>query len=251
MNFIQSIFSRLYTLWVLIVFTVFMILLLPGILLPIMFGQRFGSVAYKFIMIWAWIFSKLTFIRYRVHGKEKIDRTKSYIYSSNHTSYLDAPGLALGVPTQFRPLAKKELKKIPVFGLIVRVVTVVVDRSSAESRRRSIDHLKSILAQGISILIFPEGTQNRTKEPLQPFYDGAFRIAIQTQTPIAPIIILNAGNLMAPSGMKVKPGRIDVIFADPIDVTGLTLQDLPELKQRTREVMLSHLVDTDIRVPVQ
>ena len=181
----------------------------------------------------------LTFIRYEIRGREKIDLNKSYIYSSNHTSFLDAPGLALGVPTQFRPLAKKELKKIPIFGLIVRVVTIVVDRSSPASRRKSIENLKSILKQGISILIFPEGTQNRTDQPLQPFYDGAFRIALQTETAIAPIMILNAGKLMAPSSLSVRPGKIKVLFADPIEVKGLTMEDLPELKRRTREVMLS------------
>lgn len=238
MKFLQSIFGKLYTLWVLLVFTVFMLILLPGILLPILFGQRYGNITYTFLKIWSWIFSMLTFIRYEIRGTEKIDLKKSYIYTSNHTSFLDAPGLSLGVPTQFRPLAKKELKQIPVFGLIVRVVTIVVDRSSQASRRKSIENLKSILKQGISILIFPEGTQNRTDQPLQPFYDGAFRIALQTETAIAPIMILNAGNLMAPSSLAVRPGKIKVLFADPIEVKGLTMEDLPELKRRTREVML-------------
>lgn len=241
MAIIRSILNKLYTFWVLLVFTVFMLILLPGILLPILFGQEYGRVAYTFLKIWSWIFSKLNFIRYKIHHRDRIDPKKSYIYTSNHTSFLDAPGLSLGIPTQFRPLAKKELKKIPVFGLIIRVVTIVVDRSSAESRRKSIETLKKILARGISILIFPEGTQNRTSESLQPFYDGAFRIAIQTQTSIAPIIIRNAGKLMAPSSLSVRPGSIDVIFAEPIEVRGMTMQDLPDLKRRTREAMLAYL----------
>lgn len=243
MSFIRLFFSKLYTLWVLIVFTVFMIILLPGILLPILFGQQYGNIAYTFLKIWSWIFSKLTFIRYKIRHRDRINRKESYIYTSNHTSFLDAPGLSLGVPTQFRPLAKKELKKIPIFGLIVQVVTIIVDRSSAESRRKSIDHLKKMLARGISILIFPEGTQNRTGDPLQPFYDGAFRIAIQTQTAIAPIVILNAGKLMPPSGLEVRPGRIEVIFAEPIEVKGMSMNDLPELKKRTRDAMLHYLED--------
>lgn len=227
-----------------------MIILLPGILLPILFGQKHGSVTYTFLKIWSWIFSQLTFIRYEIIGRDKIDREQSYIYASNHTSFLDAPGLSLGVPTQFRPLAKKELLKIPIFGLIVKTATIVVDRSSAESRRKSIETLKSILRQGISILIFPEGTQNRTEEPLQPFYDGAFRIALQTSTPIAPIVIINAGKLMPPSKLSVKPGKIKVVFCDPVDVKGKTMQDLNDLKAEVRESMLANLLENRHKQPI-
>ncbi len=224
MQFLKEFLIRVYTAWVIIVFSVFMLILLPGIIIPILFGHKYG---------------RITFIRYEVIGRERIDRKRSYIYTSNHTSFLDIPGLNLGIPTQFRPLAKKELLKIPVFGFIVRVATVVVDRSSTESRRKSIDLLKGILEKGISILIFPEGTQNRTNMPLQPFFDGPFRIAIQTETPILPIIITNAGNLMPPNRLKVRPGKIKVIFGDPIEVTGMENNDLHSLKSHTRDVMLS------------
>src|SRR5204863_6545461 len=126
-----------------------------------------------FLDLWSRIFSLLTFIRYRFYGNGKLDRSKAYIYISNHTSFLDLPGIRMIIPGQFRPLAKKELLKIPVFGWIARTATIIVDRSSPESRKKSIDKLKNYLKQGISILIFAEGTQNRTKEILQPFHDGA------------------------------------------------------------------------------
>jgi len=245
MKLIKLIFSKLYVLWVVIVFTTFMIILLPVFILPILIGQKYGFITYGGLRVWAWIFSKLTFIRYQIKGKENIDLKSSYIYSSNHTSFLDAPGLALGVPTQFRPLAKKELLKIPVFGLIVRVVTIIVDRSSPESRRASVEKLTRLLKQGLSILIFPEGTQNRSKERLQPFYDGAFRIAIETQTDIMPMVVVNAGRLMPPSSLSIKPGRIKVVFGKPVSAKGLTLKNIKALKTEVYNQMDQLLIEED------
>ena len=181
----------------------------------------------------------LTFIRYEISGRENIKKGQSYIYTSNHTSFLDLPGLRLAIPTQFRPLAKKELLKIPVFGLIAKVATVMVDRSSNESRKQSIKELKEHIESGISLLIFAEGTQNRTDKPLQPFYDGAFRLAIETQTPIMPIVVINAGKLMPPSSIKLRPGKIKVIFGTAIDVDENS--EIPELKEETFNQMLAIL----------
>ncbi len=229
---------KLYTLWVLIVFTVFMIVLLPGILIPFLLGRKFSWIGYSFLWIWSWIFMQLTFIRYDLRGKENIQKKTSYIYVSNHTSFLDIPGIRLLIPGEFRPIAKKELLKIPVFGFIVRAATVVVDRSSSQSRKQSMDKLREILQGGISILIFAEGTQNRTKEILQPFKDGAFRIAIDTQLPIIPLVVIGAGRLMPPGTLTIKPGRIKVVAGEPIHVEGLTTDDVQALKQKTFDKML-------------
>lgn len=93
----------------------------------------------------------LTFIRYDLRGQENIQKGTSYIYVSNHTSFLDIPGVRLLIPGEFRPIAKRELLKIPVFGFIVKAATVVVDRSSAQSRKQSMEELREILKGGISI----------------------------------------------------------------------------------------------------
>ncbi|ELR68747.1 1-acyl-sn-glycerol-3-phosphate acyltransferase [Fulvivirga imtechensis AK7] len=237
MRLLKKIISKIYLVWVLLVFNVFMLIFLPIIVLPILLGEKYGNVTYFGLYLWSWVFSRLTFIGYKIEGRENVDKRKSYIYTSNHTSFLDVPGLRLGIPTQFRPLAKKELLKIPGFGLIVRVATIVVDRSNNESRKRSVKRLKQALDSGISILIFPEGTQNRTDQPLQPFYDGAFRIAIETNTPIIPIVVINAGNLMPPSKLDIKPGRIKVIFGQEVAVEGYGLSDLPFLKEKVFNAM--------------
>ncbi|MEP2668156.1 MAG: lysophospholipid acyltransferase family protein [Cyclobacteriaceae bacterium] len=242
MKIIHYIFLKIYLIWVLLVFSVFMILYLPGILIPFVFGDRAAAISFKFLKLWSWTFSKLNFIPYRISGLEHVDRKKSYIYVSNHTSYLDIPGITLTIPTQFRPLAKKELKKIPVFGWIAQSACIIVDRSSNESRRKSMEHLKEILAMGISVLIFPEGTQNRSKERLQPFYDGAFRIAIETQQPIIPIVVLNAGKLMPPNKIHIEPGTIKVIVGEEITTDQLTLKETSTLKEKVFEKMEAMII---------
>lgn len=237
MKIINAVLSLLYKIWVGLVFSVFMIVLLPGIIIPFLLGQRFGAIGYAFLWLWSWIFSKLTFIRYKYYGRENLTKGKAYIYVSNHTSFLDIPGLTMLLPGQFRPLAKKELLKIPVFGWIARTAAIIVDRSSPESRKKSIDRLKAFLREGISILIFAEGTQNRTDKILQPFHDGAFRIAIDTQQPVIPIVVVGAGRLMPPGTIDLKPGLIRIYVGKEIPTIGLTTQEVRDLKNRTFDTM--------------
>lgn len=236
----KSLVLKLYSVWVLLVFTVFMVIFLPGLTIPFFFGNRFSRVGYAFLWIWSWIFSLLTQIRYEFHGREKIVRGKAYIYVSNHTSFLDLPGLRLMIPSEFKPLAKKELLKLPIFGWIAKGACVIVDRSSPESRKRSIDRLKRTLGHGIPLLIFAEGTQNRTKEVLQPFKDGAFRIAIDTQATILPLVVVGAGKLMPPSTVNMRPGTIHIYVGEEIDVTEYT--ETAKLKDRTFKAMTELIV---------
>ncbi|HOX83323.1 MAG TPA: 1-acylglycerol-3-phosphate O-acyltransferase [Chryseolinea sp.] len=237
MAFLKIFLLKLYTLWVFLVFTVFMIIFLPGLTIPFMLGKRFSWVGYSFLWIWSWIFSKLTFIRYEFYGQENFKKGKAYIYVSNHTSFLDLPGIRMIIPGEFKPMAKKELLKIPLFGWIARGATVIVDRSSGESKKKSLDKLKEFLLHGTSILLFAEGTQNRTKEILQPFKDGAFRLAIDTQEPILPMVVIGAGKLMPPGTVNLRPGVIKIYVGQEIPIEGLTSSDLPTLKQKTFDVM--------------
>lgn len=234
---LRPFFSKLYIVWVLLVFTAFMILFLPGFLIPPVFGERAVVVTHFFIKCWSRIYSVLNFIPYEIRHRDRIKRGASYIFVSNHTSYMDIPALVVTIRGQFRALAKKELLKIPVFGWIAQIMCVVVDRSSNESRRKSMDNLKRILSMGISVLIFPEGTQNRTRETLQPFYDGAFRIAVETQQPIIPIVVLGAGEIMPPGKVFIKPGKIVVAIGEEIATAGLTLSDVKELREKVFGVM--------------
>jgi 1-acyl-sn-glycerol-3-phosphate acyltransferase len=214
-----------------------MVLFLPGITIPAFFGQRAVAVTFFFMKLWSWIFSKLTFIRYEIIDRHKIPKGEAFIYVSNHTSFLDLPGIAMTIRRQFRPLAKKELLKLPVFGLVTRATCVVVDRSSSESRKKSMNYLAKILKMGINILIFPEGTQNRSPEILQPFKEGAFRIAFDTKQRIMPLAVIGAGKLMPPGKAKVFPGLIKIVVGDSIAVEGSDQKEITELKEKTTTII--------------
>jgi 1-acyl-sn-glycerol-3-phosphate acyltransferase len=112
--------------------------------------------------------------------------------------------------------------KIPIFGMVYKRLVILIDRSSKESRERCVIALKEEIKRGQSILIFPEGTMNKTDQLLGDFYDGAFRIAIETQTPILPLTIINTKELMPRNDASaIKNGVIKCVFSEEIDVEGL------------------------------
>lgn len=185
-------------------------------------------------------FLMLVGIRLKVKGRELLDPARSYVIIGNHKSSLDFILNAHAFPGVFRFLAKQELQKIPVFGLIVRKMCLTVDRSSAMSRARSVVALKQQLAEGWSIFIYPEGSRNASDKPLGTFYDGAFRIAIQTGAPLAIQTILNINHITA-GGKGLRPGIVHIVWEAPIETAELDSNDILSLKERAEELMLSRL----------
>jgi 1-acyl-sn-glycerol-3-phosphate acyltransferase len=121
---------------------------------------------------------------------------------------------------------------------------VKVDRNNSGQRSRSVRQLKSVLKKGISIFIFPEGTFNKTHEPLKEFYDGAFRIAIETQTPIQPILFLDTYDRMHyDSVLNLNPGRSRSVFLEKVNVDGYTSSDVALLRGKVFELMEKKLIE--------
>jgi 1-acyl-sn-glycerol-3-phosphate acyltransferase len=201
-------FKIIYTCWVAIVFISLMFILSPLIAIPLFFGRKGLQTAYFGIGLWAKISALLAGIRFKVRGRENIQKGKPIIFAINHTSYLDAPAIPIGIPIAVKAIGKKELLKVPVFGWLVKGFAVWVDRKDPESRRKSLKKIRKVLKSGTPILIAPEGTRNNTQEVLLPFKDGAFRLALECQTPITPMIILDAGKLMPRGTFLLKPGKI-------------------------------------------
>jgi 1-acyl-sn-glycerol-3-phosphate acyltransferase len=143
----------------------------------------------------------------------------------------------------FRVLGKAEIAKVPVFGFVYRKAAVLVDRGSTGARAKSVSILKAILRKNVSVVIAPEGTFNMTGKPLKDFYDGAFRIAIETQTPIKPVLFLDAfKRLNYKSIFSFSPGKSRAVFLEEISVEGLNQNDLPELKIRVYDQMHEALI---------
>ena len=111
-----------------------------------------------------------------------------------------------------------------------------------KKRAQSIAEMRDFLRNHVSIFIFPEGTFNETGAPLKEFYDGAFRIAIETETPIKPILFLDTvDRLHYSSVFSLTPGRSRVVFMDEVSVEGMTMEELPAIKQKVYEIMESGL----------
>jgi 1-acyl-sn-glycerol-3-phosphate acyltransferase len=184
------------------------------------------------------------FIKLQVSGKENVNQNESVIFIANHRSYLDAALIFLAIPKYFKPLGKAEMGKIPIFGPIYKSVAISVDRSSPFNRARSVKLLKRQILRGTSIVMFPEGTFNMGNEPLIDFYDGAFRIAIETQTDIQPFIITGTQQVLDRfSAIAITPGFIKVKYLPIISVKGLKWTDTEMLKkkayQQIKEALLA------------
>lgn len=235
MKGIKRAFSVLFLVWCFGIFIAAMLLVMPFIfLVSVLFKDKRGfDIIFFFLKVWGWIFCILCAFQIKTRNKLAIKPKKAYVYVCNHNSYLDAIAVVLAIPGSFKPLGKIEMVKVPVFGLIYRKVVVLIDRASKESRARSVEELKADLAKGQSILIFPEGTMNPGNKALTDFYDGAFRLAIETNTPIAPMVIMNARNLFPRANpFAARPGGITCIFHEPFSVEGLAPDDLEDLKTR-------------------
>jgi len=171
------------------------------------------------------------------------DKSKPYIFISNHISYIDAAVLVKAYRQPIRPLGKIEMGKVPVFGFIYEKAIVSVDRSSADNRANSVRLLKSITRKGISVMVFPEGTFNMTHQPLKEFYDGAFRVAIETQTPIKPVLFLDTYDRMHyRSIFSMTPGKCRIIYLDEIPVEGLGIADVAKLKEKAYVIIEDKLI---------
>ncbi len=240
MKFIKRTLSIIFLIWCLLVFVGMMLLILPFVLIFnwIFKGKKAQDLSFTCLQIWARTVVTLGFFSYQIKNKHYRDSKRAYIFVCNHNSYLDSVASVLAPTQSFKPLGKIEMSKVPIFGLIYSKLVVLINRSSAESRAKSVAELKVELATGQSILIFPEGTMNRTEAVLADFYDGAFRIAIETQTPIAPMVIINARNLLPRNQpLQARPGKLTVVFGEPVVVTDLSLDDVPELKNRVKQQM--------------
>ena len=237
----------LYSIYAFITFVAIMLLIFPFAIIASFFGRiRGGNMIMQLCMLWAVLWFSLIFIRHKKIFESPHDRSKSYIFVSNHISYLDAAIIPKAFRQPIRPLGKVEMSKVPVFGFIYRNAIVAVDRSSPTNRARSVIILKSIISKGISVLVFPEGTFNMTTEPLKAFYDGAFRVAIETRIPIKPVLLLDAYRRMPYESLfRMTPGQNRLLYLDEIPVDSYSIEDIGLLKEKVYTIMKNKMIEYD------
>ena len=239
----KKLIQTIYTGWCAIAFVVPMLIFAIPMVIPVLISRKLDFITYFFIRVWVYCFSIPTGIWFIGHDKHLVDRKKSYIFVINHTSFLDAPAIPLAIPSSLVALGKKELSKIPVFGWITGRFAIWVDRSDPESRKAGSQRLKQLLSGGTSVLVAPEGTRNNTDEPLLPFRYGPFRLAIESQIPIIPVVIHNAGKLMKRGSLLLRPGVVHSYCLPEISVEGLTEDDLDTLTKQTFELMKNKIIE--------
>ncbi len=228
----------IYCIYAFIVFVAIMFLVLPFVLVASAFGIKGGNFIYRLCDFWASTFFFFVGIHVENIFEAPHNREQQYIFVANHISYLDIPPIVITMQQPIRVLGKYEMIKVPVFGWIYRAAVILVDRRDADRRSRSVRALKAAISHGISIFIFPEGTFNETGNTLKEFYDGAFRIAIETQTPIKPLLFLDTlKRLHYKSIFSLTPGICRVVYLDEVPVKGFTMKDVQELKQHVFQLM--------------
>ncbi len=215
-----------------------MFAVLPFVLIASVFGIKGGNFIYKICSVWTRTWYFCIGIRHKEIYEAPHNKDQQYIFVANHISYMDIPPIVAAIKQPLRVLGKYEMIKVPVFGWIYKAAVILVDRRDATRRSKSVRALKAAINHGISIFIFPEGTFNETGKPLKDFYDGAFRIAIETQTPIKPLLFIDTiDRLHYKSIFALTPGKCRVVFLDEVEVNNYTMDDIQKLKQLVYNLM--------------
>ncbi len=175
--------------------------------------------------------------RIRVTGAEHLDPERSYVFASNHRSYLDTATLFVYSGPRMGLVAKKELLKVPVLGQGMGFANVIaIDRSNPERAIASMQKAREVMDAGYSFGVFVEGTRAMPGE-LLPFKKGAFHLAIQTRAPIVPVAIKNTDWMMGKRTGVAYPGEIELALLPPIETAGKTANDVMELLLETRNAI--------------
>lgn len=235
----KLIFGRIFAIWGLVVF---LITMFPAFIFytPCFFLKDPAKAAWHrhVSRVWMWIYLHLIGCPLSTKGKAYFESDENYVIVCNHNSLMDIPVSTPFMPRPNKTIAKKSFARIPIFGSIYTFGSVLVDRKSDESRRKSYDEMKRMLTLGLDMLIYPEGTRNRTGQPLKTFYDGAFRLAVDAGKPILPVVLLNTTKVLPASiPFYLMPHRLEMHFLPPVSTIN---RDVTELKEDIFSIMWNH-----------
>lgn len=233
MQVIKNILGRIFAAWAMLTFIATMLLILPPTWLMGLLPEPKRTKAFiQLSRIWMAVWLPLAGIRLVIKGREKFAKGENYVVVCNHNSFMDVPVTSPGIPGGNKTIAKIEMAKIPLFGLIYKRGSVLVDRKSEESRLKSYTYMKRVLEMGLHMCIYPEGTRNKTSNPLKEFKDGAFRLAIETGKPVIPAVLFNTRKVLPQhKTFYFWPTRIEMHFLDPVETTHLQMTDVKQLKE--------------------
>lgn len=240
----KKIYARVFALYAILVFIITMIPTLLWLYACKLFcsDNNFSIYLQSTFQVWMGIFMPMICCPVKHVGRQYFEKGKQYIVVVNHSSLLDIPVSSPGIPDANKTLGKISFAKTPLFGFIYQAGSILVDRSSAKSRADSYQKMLDCLHSGLHLCLYPEGTRNKSKEPLQKFHDGAFKVAIGAQVPIIPAIITGTKEAMpANETFYLLPHNITFEFLAPVSTIGLTEKDVQSLKQKVWDIMFEKL----------
>jgi 1-acyl-sn-glycerol-3-phosphate acyltransferase len=240
-----NIFGRIWAAWALVTFiTSFLIIFIPSMLSYLFRSEKRGQDYFIWVSrCWMKVWLRIIGCPVTVTGKEHFKPGATYIVVYNHNALLDVPLSAPYIPAGNKTIAKASFAKVPVFGMFYKRGSVLVDRNNDKSRRKSYDDMLVVLQKGMHMCLYPEGTRNRTNEPLKPFYDGAFRLAIDSKKEIIPGVIIGMKRAM-PIDKKffLLPTKLTMNFLPAVAPGNMKTR---QLKDKVYNIMLDYYVASE------
>jgi len=227
--------------WSLFVAGALLALLGPPVLLFSWMVNRHYLV-YPWALFGAGAWLTLSGVRVKVRGLELLEPKQTYVFVSNHRSYLDTAAMFIYTGRRIGLLAKKELLKVPVLGVGMGFVNVMaIDRTNRESAIRTTEAAARRIRSGVSFAVFVEGTRAKPGE-LLPFKKGAFYMARQAGVPVVPVAIKNSDVLMGKGTGEARAGALEMVFMSPVETVNRTTdEDIDRLVFEVRETIASEL----------
>ena len=174
-------------------------------------------------------------LKIRVKGTENIPQEEPAIYVSNHQSNFDIPILYAALPIQFRWLAKEELFRVPLFGLAMkRSGYIPINRANRREALHSLILAAQRIRQGVSVIIFPEGTRTPDGQ-LQPFKKGALLVAAKAQVPVVPVVIHGSYRIQPKDSWRINSGPLKLEILPAISTSALGAGGIDKLTVRLHD----------------
>jgi len=198
----------------------------------------------KVLRAWARLFLAVAGVRVISKELAPLDRSRSYVFVSNHTSNIDVPAILAVTPEPLRFIAKQELTRIPLFGWAARRMGhVFIDRKASHGAAKAIRRRIDAGLSGVGLFFFAEGTRS-TSEEMLPFKKGAAVAALETGLDCVPIAVAGARDVLRPKGVSVfRPGPVAVVFGAPISLSGYSLDRRDELVAAQRAAVENALAE--------
>lgn len=242
MKIFKEVFARIWAVWGIILFIITMLIfMIPFLLIRTIKEPERTMRFIRLSKVWMQIFLNGIGCPLTVKGKEHFKPGRNYIVVCNHNSLMDVPVTCPFVPGGNKTIAKQEMATTPVFGMLYKMGSVLVDRKSEKSRRESYLKMKQVLDSGLHMCIYPEGTRNRTNEPIKSFHDGAFRLAFDTRKEILPTLVFNTRKALPPNKtFFLLPHPLQMHFLPSIHVSDN--DTVAVLKEKVFKIMNEYYV---------